>query len=219
MRLLKKTQNSTQRYDIIVEEAAQLFFEKSFEETTMQEIADHAKLGIEDLYTYFSTKRDLLFAVALTFWHKKYLINEDVVTDDLNGIQSIDKLIDEDVRIFMEYPERYVFLEKFDNYVKNHLRTSQIKDVKQLEFLERYEIACKHDESIWKMSLLSGIADHSIRGDLDMSLTIYSLSILEMSVFQKFANRRIVIDQDAEYNTEEILRVLKDMILTYLSAK
>ena len=52
-----------------------------------------------------------------------------------------------------------IFLEKFDNYVKNHLRTSQIKDVKQLEFLERYEIACKHDENIWKMSLLSGIAD------------------------------------------------------------
>ena len=69
------------------------------------------------------------------------------------------------------------------------------------------------------MSLLSGIADHSIREDLDMSLTVYSFSILEMSVFQKFANRRIVIEQDAEYNTEEILKVLKDMIITYLSAK
>ena len=218
MGLLRNTDNSAQRYDRIVEEATRLFVEQSFEETTMQDIAERAGVGIENLYKYFTTKRDLFFTVALSFWNKRYLVNEEVLTDDLSGIQSVEKLIDEEIRIFFENTERYVFLEKFDNYVKHYLRKDQINDVKQVEFLERYERACKHDESVWKMVLLSGLSDHSIRSDVDMSLLLHTLSIMTMSVFQKFANRRVIIDQDDEYKMEEIIIILKKMIMEYLKA-
>lgn len=212
------TDHSTEKYDKILQAATYLFVNESFDETTMQEVANRADVGIETLYKYFTTKRDLLFSVALSFWGKEYLVNEDVITDHLNGLQCVDKLIDEVIRIFFEYPERYVFLEKFDNYVKNHLRTSRINDVKQVEFLEQYEIACYHDENIWKMALLAGLADKSIRDDLDLPLAIQAISIMNMSVFQKFANRRVVIDQDADYKMEEIISILKNMVMEYFSA-
>lgn len=218
MGLFRKTDSSTERYDRIVEEATNLFVEQTFEETTMQDIADRADVGIENLYKYFTTKRDLFFTVALNFWNKKYLVNEEVVTDDLSGIEAIEKLIDEEVRIFIENPNRYIFLERFDNYVEHNLRTSQIRDVKQVEFLERYEMACKHDEGIWKMAIISGLSDNSIRDDVDVTLVIHSLSIMTMAVFQKFVNRRVVIDQDDDYSAEEVIRILKKMVVEYLKA-
>lgn len=217
MGLFRNAEQSTENYDIIIENAGKLFIEKAFDEVTMQEVADQSNVSLEQLYKYFVTKRDLLFRVALSFWSKKYLIDDDLVTDEMTGIEGIHKLVNEEVRIFMAYPERYIFLEKFDNYVKNHLRTSQIVDVKQLEFLDRYQTATMYDETIWKMTLLAGLSDDTIRNDLDMTLVVYSLSTMKIALFQKLANRRIIIDQDNEYSTEEIVTILKKMIIEFLA--
>lgn len=217
MGLFRNTEQTTENYDVIIEEAGKLFIEKSFDEVTMQEVADKANVSLEKLYKFFVTKRDLLFRVSLSFWSKKYLIDDDIVTDNMSGIEGVQKLVEEEVRIFMTYPERYIFLEKFDNYVKNHLRTSQIVDVKQLEFLDRYQTATMYDETIWKMTLLAGLSDGSIRNDLDMTLVVYSLSTMKIALFQKLANRRVIIDQDNEYTTEEVVSILKKMIIEFLT--
>ena len=54
----------TERRERVVAAAAQLFSEKRFDEVLMEEIAHHAQGGKGTLYTYFSDKEELYFAVV-----------------------------------------------------------------------------------------------------------------------------------------------------------
>jgi len=218
MRLFSKKENTPDHYDQIIECATKLFVEQTFQETTMQEVADKASIGIETLYSYVKTKRDLIFAVAICFWHKEYLIRQELITYDMTGIEVIVFLMDERIRIFKEYPSRYIFLEKFDNYVVDHLRNTNNRDIKQKEFLERYSRAVSYDDKFWKMGLLVGIEDHTIRDDVDLNLTIATLSLIETSVFQKLVNRRVIIDTDEDFNIDQYTSTIKKVLIEYLNA-
>ena len=54
----------TERRERVVAAAAQLFSEKRFDEVLMEEIAHQAQVGKGTLYTYFSDKEELYFAVV-----------------------------------------------------------------------------------------------------------------------------------------------------------
>src|SRR3978361_1534398 len=51
--------NATRTRELIVDAAMELFFERGYEATTMEDIAAHAGVGISTLYRYFSTKDHL----------------------------------------------------------------------------------------------------------------------------------------------------------------
>jgi AcrR family transcriptional regulator len=51
--------NATRTRQLIVDAAMELFFERGYEATTMEDIAAHADVGISTLYRYFSTKDHL----------------------------------------------------------------------------------------------------------------------------------------------------------------
>jgi AcrR family transcriptional regulator len=51
--------NATRTRELIVDAAMELFFERGYESTTMEDIAAHADVGISTLYRYFSTKDHL----------------------------------------------------------------------------------------------------------------------------------------------------------------
>jgi len=62
MTTLRERQRERRR-TIILDAAEALISEKGFEETSVEEIADRAEVGIATVYNYFGTKVDLLHAV------------------------------------------------------------------------------------------------------------------------------------------------------------
>jgi AcrR family transcriptional regulator len=51
--------NASRTRQLIVDAAMELFFERGYDETTMEDVADHAGIGISTIYRYFPTKDQL----------------------------------------------------------------------------------------------------------------------------------------------------------------
>ena len=64
---------------ILIEVARQLFAQKGFENTTMNDIAQASNKGRRTLYTYFRNKQDIYYAVIQSELKKLYLQLEQVI--------------------------------------------------------------------------------------------------------------------------------------------
>ena len=53
----------------IVDSAYDLFSERGYHSTTLQDVAEYAGVGVSSLYSYFPSKLHLLYA-AFEPWHK-----------------------------------------------------------------------------------------------------------------------------------------------------
>ena len=54
--------NAARTRELIVDGALELFFERGYDATTMEDIAGHVGIGISTLYRYFPTKDQLATA-------------------------------------------------------------------------------------------------------------------------------------------------------------
>ncbi|AUB58528.1 MULTISPECIES: TetR/AcrR family transcriptional regulator [Methanobacterium] len=89
----------------ITSSASEIFLKKGYHDTTMEEIAAKADMGVGTLYNYFKSKAEIFISIMV----KESLINE---TDD----EELDFTIEKDpATIIIDYMLRYTaYIESFD---------------------------------------------------------------------------------------------------------
>lgn len=80
-------------YQIIVEEARQLFAHKGLSNTTMNDIAQAAHKGRRTIYTYFKNKHDIYWAVITSEMNRLYEKLEVVVKKDMPPYEKLEEYI------------------------------------------------------------------------------------------------------------------------------
>ena len=186
--------------------AAELFLEYGIDGTTYQDVADRAGLGVATLYRYFPAKGDLVVEAAILIWERAWRIEWD-----LRGPTAMDKVrdyLERFVRFYREHPAFLAFIEDFDNFIAR-------QDVRP-EGMDRYEKTLELSWPIMEGLIRDGMAEGSLRGDLDPRRTFHVISQAFMALAQKQLLRGHIITSDDEADPEDMLRTLGDMVLAWI---
>ena len=176
MAISRKQREREQRRKGLIDAAEKLFFEKGYDNVTMDEIADEAEVNKALLYYYFKNKEALFFAVDLRgvrILHELYLKCSNL---DIDGYTKIKSMIQSLFEFSKDYPDyfriyRYAGTERF--------QMSDNEDAKELVDLTT---------GIWRImveAILQGMKDGTIRKDVDpveMSIYINVMSINALNI-------------------------------------
>ena len=104
----KETDNQTR--DRIFKAASDIFEEKGFDGTRMQEIADRAGINKALLHYYFRTKDQLFAAVFQVLLKKMFEKIISIFMEDISFKDKIRKFFDEHIEILIKNPKLPIFL-------------------------------------------------------------------------------------------------------------
>jgi len=157
----KKT-NKIDRRSQILDAAALVFKEKSYDRATLQDIADLVGLTKATIYHYFKSKHELL-----------YTINYMSVTDAIDRLSQIVKM-----PVSPEEKVRLAFQQHFSAYV-SHLPGLLVMLHEKTDLLPRkmeQEIKSEFKKyiSLWESLMREGVALGHFRQDLDPKMITWS---------------------------------------------
>ena len=185
MAISRKQREREQRRKGLIDAAEKLFFEKGYDNVTMDEIADEAEVNKALLYYYFKNKEALFFAVDLRgvrILHERYLKCSNL---DVDGYTKIKSMIQGLFEFSKDYPDyfriyRYAGTERF--------QMSDNEDAKELVDLTT---------GIWRImveAILQGMKDGTIRKDVDpVEMSIY-INVMSMSALNIDIGFKLILE-------------------------
>ena len=185
MAISRKQREREQRRNGLIDAAEKLFFEKGYDNVTMDEIADEAEVNKALLYYYFKNKEALFFAVDLRgvrILHEMYLKCSNL---DVDGYTKIKSMIQSLFEFSKDYPDyfriyRYARTERF--------QISDNEDAKELVDLTT---------GIWRImveAILQGMKDGTIRKDVDpVEMSIY-INVMSMSALNIDMGFKLILE-------------------------
>jgi AcrR family transcriptional regulator len=185
MVISRKQREREQRRNGLVDAAEKLFFERGYDNVTMDEIADEAEVNKALLYYYFKNKEALFFAVDLRgvrILHELYVKCSNLNVD---GYTKIKSMIQNLFEFSKDYPDyfriyRYAGTERF--------QMSDNEDAKELVDLTT---------GIWRLmveAILQGMNDGTIRKDVDpVEMSIY-INVMSMSALNIDIGFKLILE-------------------------
>jgi AcrR family transcriptional regulator len=185
----RKEREKEQRRNAIIDVAEHIFFEKGFEQSSMDEIAVAAELGKGTLYLYFPRKTDLLFAIHLRGLEILFSAMQTELPKGNNGLEKLRRMADAFFRYTVDHANYFHFdmiLEKM--LISNDALSSEYNTLCQQRGDDIFELVIQ--------AIDLGKTDGSIRSDhtsihLATLLWAGSRGILELYYLKKkqpFAN-------------------------------
>lgn len=190
-----RERNKRMKLQRIIAEARQLFVRQGFAETTIQEIAEAADVGLGTLYLYARSKEDLLVLVFRE-----------------NLLQMIETSFD-------SIPERLPFIEQvmafFDGHIEYHKENSILARtvLKELSFPvtpQRHDdIKAIVSQTYRKLAALVRRAaqDHKLPNDIAVATTVSSIFALYYHHLQGYLCE-FISEDEFKKNLREALRML-----------
>jgi AcrR family transcriptional regulator len=200
----KEREREIRRKDII-DAAEMLFFNKGYENVSMNDIAQEAEMARGTLYQYFKNKNDIYAAIAI----RAALILADMFKDvakDQTGIEKIKSLSHTYYEFYKKHTGYYHAY--YHSGVFNYQSTPQMERLKKIR-KKNYQFVVD--------ALKEGIADETIRHDIDPVAT--TLIMLSMSnnvnniipVTQMYMDEYgLTQDELFESNLELVLRSIEN---------
>jgi AcrR family transcriptional regulator len=162
-----------QRRSYILATAEKLFFAKSYNSVSMEEIAKEVGLNKATLYLYFENKDHLLFAIILPKMKELIVRYEECMIQDISGREKSRLMGKTFLEFARENPEYYRTIGAIGPEI---FRDSDNPVVKRIFDLLEKQIGMLRD------ALAEGIADGTVRDDLDpLEMAVY-LIIMSSSV-------------------------------------
>ncbi|WP_238985049.1 TetR/AcrR family transcriptional regulator [Bacillus kwashiorkori] len=206
---LERKKMKEERLNSILDAASRLFAEKGIENTTMQDIADAANLGVATVFRFFSKKEKIIVAVATRKVNSILHAFEEAAALKVPCIQKIEWILDsffQSLRIENNYTTR--ILEDFDTYV------SRIQS--PIEDIEEFNAAYRKVSKVFSSIVEEGIKDGSIRADINIRDTLTTLMNAFGLFTRKLAIHRSILWLELDLEPEKQLSLFKKIVLDYL---
>ena len=168
--LPRRARERLAREEAIVAAAEKVFLEKGFEEASMDEIAKEAEFTKRTLYQYFPSKESLFFAVVLRGFRKLAACLEEAGKAAKDGFHKVRDTFLAYCAFCREHPDTFKLISRW-GYVKRRAAEADGSLV-DLQVFNRRML-----EGLTGL-LREGMADGSIRSDLPVEATAYSLVFL-----------------------------------------
>lgn len=178
-KLSRKEREKEQRRNEILNAAQNRFFKSTYDEVSMEDIANDVELAKGTLYLYFKNKQSLFFTVVI----KGLKILRDIFKEAADKEKyGKDKILSFS-KAFFDYIQNY------GDYYRLNLDTRSPRFIKmfeenEIENAEEYLNYITDLFNITKDSVVSGINDKSLRQDLDpIQTSIFLGSSIKSAVF------------------------------------
>lgn len=205
-------QNRVNRKETILGAAKSLFAQKGIENTTMQDIANEATLGIATVFRMFSKKEKIVVAIATQGLEEILEVFQKVEALEVTCIEKIEVLLDHFIEsILNEGGERIKILEDFDMY------STRLEG--PLEDIEQFQKVYKEVSKTYASIMEDGKKDGSIRSDIDYEASLITLINTFATFARKLAIQKSILFIQLDLEPEKQLKLLHKIILEYLTKK
>lgn len=163
----------------IIEAAERVFRRKGSARASMDEVATEAQFTKRTVYQYFVNKEDLLFAVALEASRRLFARQQAILAEDGPGLAKVRRAAQAYYEFSRDKPDLFRLIEDA------RLLKPRPKDVPGRSAF----IRCRTEMfEAYGQALRAGIADGSIRSDIDPHLLIYAFVLVLTGFFQALSD-------------------------------
>ena len=183
--------------------ATGLFLSGSIAEVTVKQVAEAAEIGEATAYRYFTDKKGIVLACALSLQNQVY--ERFYKLTGHTGYEKLCRFYDGYLRVMRVHPEYYRFLGDFDVYMRGCGESltaySDGLDLFRREFEDAYN---------------EGIRDGSVRAIPDFDFFYYATTHALLGLCKKLAVNESLVRQDQIVEKENEVNKLIEVILFYI---
>lgn len=110
---LRKQQEVSFRKKLILDAAKIIFFEKGFENSTMEDIAHEAGYSKGSLYSYFNSKNEICFCIVNDYFSQIFDFIKKISMSNSTGLQ---KIIEIKEKFILDYSENSILGNIYDTF-------------------------------------------------------------------------------------------------------
>ena len=198
------------RRDYVLRTAARLFLQHGIEPVKMTDIADAAGVGVASVYRYFETKNNLAIEVGTALWQAFGVSFARVVkkaTTEQTGLARMRMLFEQFATTFRRSPEAIAFLDEIDRIILSGDVESSLVDSYDSEIASYF--------TPFYAAFEQGVADGSIRSEIDFPLYYRTVSHSLISEAQRLVRGEVLKSDDYSHGEQE-LQFLIDMAMYFL---
>ncbi|MGZ7441484.1 TetR/AcrR family transcriptional regulator [Paenibacillus sp. TH7-28] len=208
----ERTKTRELRRQSIIEAAKNVFMEKGFENSTMQDIALESSLGIATVFRYFPKKEKLIVAVASEIVEIQREFFAAIVYGEGTCYEKLSRLLDE-LNFFEQdlHQKNSKLIEAFESYVA--MANSPVEDIGQYQTI--------YEEMMELFAELGnqGARDGTVRSDIDIVDTLLTM----MNAFGNFSKKMAMVHGISELQTfvdeSKQFAIMKSVFMEYLKPK
>ncbi len=163
----------------IVGAAERVFRRKGFARASMDEVAAEAQFTKRTVYMYFVNKEDLLFAAALEGSKRLFARQQAAMAEEDTGLAKIRRGALAYYEFSRDFPDLFRLIED-----ARHIKPRAKAGPSRLEFV-RYRTFMFEE---YAKAIQAGLADGSIRRDLDPKRTVYAVVLVLTGFLQALSD-------------------------------
>lgn len=193
---------------LMVEQATRLFTEQGFDNTTMNQVAEKANVGIATLFRYFPNKELLIINVVKNVIEQRVPAMEDICREQINGYQKIERLLDMYLQYIYGEPMPYIkLLEAFEVYISFNTIDEQLLQ----------EIEASYGKFIYyiRKMLIEGQLDGSIKKEIPLETLEATLNMFGTAV-KKYSLYEVLPKTIVSLPTQAQLLTMKNLTLQFI---
>lgn len=200
----RKERERQQRREEIVQAAEHVFFNKGFDLSTMDDIAEEAELSKGTLYLYFKSKEDLHMAVARNSIRLLKSVTLKATEGEGTALEKLGRMGRAVVAFSRSDPDRMKAIMTLEEMEPQSLHVST-SDVQNLIYKE------SPVETVITLVEL-GVAEKLVRGDIPSLLIAHTLWMTVLSVV-RFVTMKSALIEVLELTQDQILESHFEMVL------
>lgn len=201
----------TDKQIAIIKKAKEVFLKKGLFNTVMDDIAEAAGLTRRTLYRHFETKEDLAFETTI-------LIMKEMNAQSLgiynglhgNGIEKLESFLIQLVSSIEKQPSTMKYLGEFDFYFKDEAIGKP-----QENHMDDFNSTILQSDDMIKSLIVQGVQDGSIHADIDIDLTMATISNVLWAFGQRVAIRANTIEEETGIKG---IDMIKNQVNMYIMA-
>ncbi|MFZ9857970.1 MAG: TetR/AcrR family transcriptional regulator [Roseiflexaceae bacterium] len=189
----------------ILEAAEGLFLTRGIDEVNMADIALSAQVTRATLYKYFPNKQEIAWAVFENYCElMTAMVPDEFIRQTANGLTRVTKILEAWCEFFHTYPQRALYFAQFDAlYAKDG----------STERMNRFKHRLHQGDEPIVLALRAGIADGSIRDDINPDLVGVTMMTIIAGIERRLAVAMPTFEGEFGYTSECVYHMACGLIL------
>lgn len=206
---IERQKNREKRMEAILDAAEPLFAEKGIENTTMQDIATAANLGVATVFRIYPKKEKIAVGAATRKLKKILTVFEEIQEREATSLEKIEALLDHFLKeLQSDEKDDIKIIEDFDIYSTR--LTEPIEDI------EQYKKVYREISRTYATIIKQGLEDNSIRSDINIEESLITLINTFATFARKLSIHKSIFFIELDLEPEKQLEILKKIIMDYL---
>ncbi|WMT41328.1 TetR/AcrR family transcriptional regulator [Paenibacillus sp. D2_2] len=203
-------QHRHNRRNDIIQTAKELFIAHGLSSVTLKDIVESCGISKVTLYKYFRSLEEIIFEVEIDLLSTFGEQVARIAHQGSNGYEKLQSLLEEQIIVSKQSMDIIRFIAMFDTLYQEEYPTPELE--------RKFRTFLRSGQHPFLSILEEGVADGSMRQDLDVKAVGYTISNIVNATLQRMMLRGKLLHLDQDIDPAIVLRNMVDMILAFVRA-